>query len=162
MGTRTLHKSDTACARQRGILLAYYQMDVPALDSDEIKILTPIAYSDPLTNGEGVYAARVLLGIDPDGDVKYEGGAEEFSADQSQWLKIYPNPASKQLSIICNKDAAPGMLNIYSITGILVMQLELVQDQTTLDISDLKAGVYILQARTIDLPNCFEKLFILK
>ncbi len=161
MGTRTLHKSDTACARQRGILLAYYQMEVPALDSDDIRVLTPIAYSDPLTNGEAVYAARVLLGIDLDGDVKYEGGAEEFSADQYQWLKIYPNPARNQLNIVCNADAAPSKLNLYSITGSLIIQLE-IQDQITLDISDLKEGVYILQARTIDLPACYDKLIVTK
>jgi hypothetical protein len=144
------------------ILLAHYQMELPVLDSDQVNILTPIGYSDPLTNGEAVYATRVLLGIDPDGSVKYEEATEEFAAGQLPWLKIYPNPASNQLNIVCNTDAAPAMLNIYSITGIFVLQLELVKDQTSLDISDLKEGVYIIRARNGDLPVCYNKLIVSK
>jgi hypothetical protein len=137
-------------------------MEVPVLDSHQVNILTPIAFSDPLTSGEAVYTARVLLGVEPDGNVKYEDETVEFSADQLPWLKIYPNPASNQLNIVCNTDAAPAMLNIYSITGSFVLQLELVKDQTSLDISDLKEGVYIIRARNGDLPVCYNKLIVSK
>jgi hypothetical protein len=144
------------------ILLTYYQMEVPALDSGQIAILTPIAYSDPLTNGEAVYAARVLLGIDPDGSVKYEETTDEFSAGQFQWLKIYPNPAANEVNIVCTPEASPSWLDIYSITGTSVLEVELVQKQTTLDISDLKDGIYIIRARNSDLPGCYYKLIVSK
>lgn len=144
------------------ILLVYSQMELPVLDSEQIKILTPIAYSDPLNNGEAVYTARVLLGIDPDGNVKYENYTEEFSKDENRWMHIYPNPASDVLNIEVLSSSPSFTLNLYSITGKLVLQTEIEQGFSTLNISDLKGGVYIIQARTSDLPACYDKLIVTK
>ena len=137
-------------------------MELPVLDSEQIKILTPIAYSDPLNNGEAVYTARVLLGIDPDGNVKYENYTEEFSKDENRWMHIYPNPASDVLNIEVLSSSPSFTLNLYSITGKLVLQTEIEQGFSTLNISDLKGGVYIIQARTSDLPACYDKLIVTK
>ncbi|MBX7142683.1 MAG: T9SS type A sorting domain-containing protein [Chitinophagales bacterium] len=144
------------------ILLAYYQMEVPALDSDEIKILTPIAYSDPLNNGEAVYTARVLLGIDPEGNVKYQASDENFEEVDNQWVKVYPNPVSNLVNVVASNIDIPITLNVFSITGRLVLHSKLEQGLTTLDISSLRDGVYVFQATADCLWASYTKVIVTK
>lgn len=163
-GTRTLHKSDTACARQRvnEILLDYYKTEPRSLDSDQINILMPIAYADPVDGGEAVYAARVLLGIDPDGNVKYEDDNTAFSGTSRQWLKIFPNPAKDILNVVCDIESSEIVLNLYSITGVLVFHAEQRNTVSNMDISRLSEGIYIVEGMSDQSPSCYVKLVVAK
>jgi hypothetical protein len=144
------------------ILLAYWQMEMPMLDSDQAAILEPIAYSDPTTGGEAVYTARVLLDIDTDEAVKYQLVEDDFTGDQEAWIKLYPNPASNSVNVLNTSDGSQTTLRLYSVTGLLIIRMNLEEQLTSVDVSMLKEGIYILQATTDVLPACHAKLMVRK
>jgi hypothetical protein len=144
------------------ILLVHGQMEIPMLDSNQVAILEPIAYSEPTTGGEAVYAARVLLNLDTDEAVKYELVEDDFKGDQEAWIRLYPNPASNSVNILNTLDGSQTTLRVYSVTGLLIFEVNLEQHLTSLDVSVLKDGIYILQAAADDLPACYTKLMVSK
>jgi hypothetical protein len=144
------------------ILLDYYKTEPPSLDSDQIKILVPIAYADPVDGGEAVYAARVLLGVDPDGNVKYEDGNIDFPGSSRPWLKIFPNPATDILNVVCDIESSEIMLNFYSIAGALVFHAEQQSIISNIDISRLNEGIYIVEGISDQSPSCYLKLIVAK
>jgi hypothetical protein len=144
------------------ILLDYYETEPPSLDSDQINILVPIAYADPVDGGEAVYAARVLLGVDPDGNVKYEDGDADFSGSSRPWLKIFPNPTTDILNVVCDIESSEIMLNFYSITGALLFHAEQQSTISNIDISRLNEGIYIVEGISDQSPSCYLKLIVAK
>jgi photosystem II stability/assembly factor-like uncharacterized protein len=77
-------------------------------------------------------------------------------------ISVYPNPGSDWLSI---NILSPGILNlearVYSLTGQLVLEKKLVYDPQScgLDISSLRAGMYIIRLQTGP-EDFFERKFI--
>ncbi|MGB0850391.1 MAG: T9SS type A sorting domain-containing protein [Bacteroidia bacterium] len=57
-------------------------------------------------------------------------------------VKVYPNPASKILTI-STKDGYNGA--IFDISGQKVMEVSAIAGQTIIDVSDLTSGVYLLR-----------------
>ena len=57
-------------------------------------------------------------------------------------ISIYPNPATDKLSIKGLEQAA--VIRIYSVTGELVKSVELNKNETSINIDELKDGLYIL------------------
>ena len=70
----------------------------------------------------------------------------------SDYVKVYPNPASTYINIE-SKDHCD--LKIYTVNGVLVKQTKLEQGNNTIDVSDLKTGLY-----TITYSNYSSKLII--
>jgi len=60
-------------------------------------------------------------------------------------LNIYPNPASNNLSIIVSQKS---VIEISNIQGQLIKTITNAEKQTTIDVSDLSGGVYIIKAKT--------------
>lgn len=66
--------------------------------------------------------------------------SEELSDD----LRVYPNPVRNELTIeVAGEDDSKA--HIYSYTGALVKSIKLEEEITTVDISELKTGIYILK-----------------
>ncbi|HTF04047.1 MAG TPA: CotH kinase family protein [Bacteroidia bacterium] len=61
-------------------------------------------------------------------------------------IMVYPNPAAGRLNIVKEKDDA-GSFEMFSSTGQLCVSGMLLAERTTLDISSLAPGVYIIIAR---------------
>lgn len=61
-------------------------------------------------------------------------------------LNVYPNPCYGQLSIdIAGYDGMPVDMMMYDLRGAQIMRMQLTNAQTTLDLVDLKSGVYVLR-----------------
>lgn len=94
------------------------------------------------------YLATIIWGGEP-----AEDRWNLFSVDEqsSSAFIVYPNPANSQLSLttIVAFEKADGVL--YSVTGTKVLSFDINAMTTTLDISALTAGVYLLKVKNDDL-----------
>lgn len=71
---------------------------------------------------------------------------EEFFASKAKGLKVYPNPASQNITIELD-EKGPSVVNIYKQNGQLVQQLDSDFGQKLqMDISHLQRGMYFIQA----------------
>jgi len=69
--------------------------------------------------------------------------------DISDSIQVYPNPSTDVVTInFDNQNASGTELNIYAANGQLVRTQTIAAQQTSLDISTLNAGVYILDVRS--------------
>ena len=86
--------------------------------------------------------------------VYFKKGSEEWgtpiivSVENSELIDseilIFPNPSKNSVKIVSNKSDY-GELTIISMNGIKIKSFQLNPYQTTIDISELKQGIYILQ-----------------
>jgi photosystem II stability/assembly factor-like uncharacterized protein len=60
----------------------------------------------------------------------------------SKTLKLYPNPAHKNLTI---EPVEKGVLYICNLNGTLFLQKEITKSNTIIDISSLPNGIYVLK-----------------
>ncbi|MGQ0827661.1 MAG: glycosyl hydrolase family 18 protein [Bacteroidota bacterium] len=63
-------------------------------------------------------------------------------------LQIYPNPASDHLTLLLTDNISNMEVDIYNLLGKKHMSLQVTEQQTTIDITDLSAGVYIIEIRS--------------
>jgi hypothetical protein len=77
-------------------------------------------------------------------DVSSIVGIEELEGQQ---VSIYPNPATDYVQVL---SSGKGDVNIYDITGKLVMTSRINNPTEVLDISKLAKGVYVLKTSTSD------------
>jgi len=82
--------------------------------------------------------------------------------DEISGIKVYPNPASENLTVESPAGGKPFTVSVYSLTGVLAMEKKISSEgKTDIDVSGLTKGLYILQLRTDN--NSFEtKLSIIK
>lgn len=67
-------------------------------------------------------------------------------------LVIYPNPSRDFITIQnLNNENAKAEINIFSVTGSLLMQ-KVIKENNTIDISDLSSGIYILAINKASMP----------
>jgi len=57
-------------------------------------------------------------------------------------LKLYPNPASHNLTI---ETVEKGVLSVYNLNGTLLLQQEIMKPNATIDVSNLPNGLYVLK-----------------
>jgi hypothetical protein len=79
-------------------------------------------------------------------------------------IKIYPNPASDNITINLTglKNLSGLCLNIYNIQGQLLLQQTLNQNNTEIDISQLEQGVYVAKIKLDDGSVLQEKFVVVK
>jgi len=59
---------------------------------------------------------------------------------------IYPNPASQILTVRCESDVpCTGSMQLYSLQGLLILQKEIIANETVIDISALPNGFYMVK-----------------
>lgn len=79
----------------------------------------------------------------------YDGAYEVFSPVSVSYLnendlKMGPNPAINEFNIMMGGEMGAGTISLYSITGAMVKNIELSSNYTTIDISNLPAGNYMM------------------
>lgn len=84
-----------------------------------------------------------------------------ITVTQSNRFEIYPNPASGFIKIDTDLKEIVN-ISIYTLSGILVKTLDLQSISNTIDISDLKEGVFILKASNYNGIVLDKKVFIVK
>jgi hypothetical protein len=79
-------------------------------------------------------------------------------------LKIYPNPAQDKISINLPvfENLAGLQLNIYNIQGQMLLQQNLIQNNTEIDISQLEQGIYVAKIRLEDGEVWQEKFVVVR
>lgn len=76
-------------------------------------------------------------------------------------IQFYPNPARNQLFIQQNNGDSPIQIEIFDMLGRSLLQKELLQSQTTIDLSQFAEGHYSIQFKTADI-EWTERLIIQK
>ncbi len=86
-------------------------------------------------------------------------GVEELGMENGE-LKVYPNPTNESLTLTLSKGEGIGEVQIeevrvYNVLGECVLYQQLITNnqQLTLDVSSLKAGIYFLQVRLLDVST---------
>lgn len=86
-------------------------------------------------------------------DFKIESGLVDVSNSEKTMVSfIYPNPATNFVNVNADNNS---LLKIFSINGKLIKQVQIKNNSATIDISDLKPGVYIFSC-----ANKKEKIFV--
>jgi len=114
-----------------------YNIKLNNTDSME---LVNIAWQDPKYNGDAVFSARVILGIDPDINtisytVPFKHLSESLSDNQ---VIVYPNPASDKITLqFTDVLATNAVFVLYGIMGNLIFSsiIEVGNYERTFDIS---------------------------
>ena len=75
----------------------------------------------------------------------------------SEWFSSYPNPASEQLSVAGSEDY---QVVIYDLTGRKVMQHEHLKGVSQLDITYLRAGVYVMKVSDQEHPQLRQRIVV--
>jgi len=117
------------------------------IDSVDIQALLAIALLTPYIGGDGVYAARVMLGIDPYdyGLPSRKGNEAQAIVQKSTDILVYPNPASESITFeVVNVNLQePFNLRIFSANGILALNHHGLDESIfTIPINTLKPGIY--------------------
>ncbi len=90
---------------------------------------------------QGYMIPRIMVSLQLDGYMSI--GMEENTLAND--LSIYPNPANDILTVSYNKQAKIESIEIIDLTGRLVMSKLVDENRISLDVSALKAGVYLLR-----------------
>ena len=136
------------------------------ISSTDSLTLVNIAMQSPLTGGDAVYSARVILGIDPlQYNLDYtKPPVHPIKTDTKAKTKVYPNPACDQLSIELSA-TIEGMagIEIYNLDGKLCYQtlINAAQQLQTIDIGSIKKGIYNIRISANNLSE-YQKLVIIK
>ncbi|NNE54386.1 MAG: T9SS type A sorting domain-containing protein, partial [Flavobacteriales bacterium] len=124
----------------------YYEYAFPVLADivdDNLHIIaqrdgepgTSLTDSDPVVENDWVY-----LGISPDLDVSEATVVTEVEKDA---FKVYPNPAAEQVFVLMS-DAAVVNVDLYDMTGKLIVSQQEVKKFTQFDVANLAPGLYTL------------------
>lgn len=73
-------------------------------------------------------------------------GIDEYLLNQS--VSIYPNPAVDELNISVAGNATLETASIYNLTGQLILEHALANQQTTIQTANLRSGMYIVKIQT--------------
>jgi len=117
-------------------------------DQTQRNALFAIASLTPYIGGEGVYSARVMLGLDPDDlNLPYrKARPQEENKIAIEGLHIYPNPTKDKITLEINNKILSGKakLFIYSSIGNKVLEQEINTEQNihTIKLIKLQPGIY--------------------
>ena len=136
------------------------------LTKDQSGTLYDIAYSDPYTNGDGVYTARVMLNIDPDDSNLVYRMALQLPKQvvKSNSVHVYPNPAKEMITIAFDEPISnDGIIEIWSIMGkkLLATTIPKATKQQKVNISSLTSGIYFYVIKVNNNKLTSDKLIIL-
>jgi Secretion system C-terminal sorting domain len=157
--TNSTHEANQKTANR--ILLETVANNQTELTAQQVADLTPIASQCPYAGGEGVYAARALLGnevVYNDFDVcgMGSGGGQLIKAPEPgksilPSFSIYPNPANGYVVVqLDRKLGEPGSLTLTNTFGVQVLVEQIMEgtEAIPLDTENLPVGTYFLTLRT--------------
>jgi hypothetical protein len=112
-------------------------------------------FVDLLNNGGNVYAMD-LANVN-NGFPVFSGYTSVVENSIQDNVLVYPNPAKNYIKIELLDDSSCQSIDIYSIDGRLVETFSETSHQTTIDIGNLKAGMYIVKVKISNGKECNEK-----
>jgi hypothetical protein len=95
-------------------------------------------------DGSNRSARSVIRIINPSGN---NNGATDVAAQETMPLRVYPNPAKNQITVQIPQDTdTTHVIIIYSINGAVLGRYHTNNFETTIDISHLSNGLYVVRA----------------
>lgn len=152
------------------IYIETWAVDSFELTTEQYDILYAIANENPLTGGTGVYAARVMLGLDIDDDESGSRLMQQVQENTSSSLvdnniKLMPNPA-KDMAVYSNKleKNQRGTVNVYSKFGVKIQSYLLHESYNRVDINlqRLAQGIYFIKTEVDGKITDVRKLAVIK
>lgn len=137
---------------------------------EQYDILYAIANENPLTGGTGVYAARVMLGLDIDDDESGSRLMQQVQENTSSSLvdnniRLMPNPA-KDRAVNSNKleKNQRGTVNVYSKFGAKIQSYLLHESYNRVEINlqRLAQGIYFIKTEVDGEITDVKKLVVIK
>lgn len=127
-----------------------WAVDTFYFDSTQFAMLDSIAYQKPITGGDAVYKARVMLGLMIDDFVDMDDAERLMRKNDSTSLtdnrfKLYPNPNNGMMELDYSLQVGDkGIIMIYDLTGRFVSDYILPNGNGTLSIDESKVndGIY--------------------
>jgi hypothetical protein len=86
--------------------------------------------------------------------------AKEELIDNSELVKIYPNPAFDKITINLNGKICSGKIELYTMQGVLVWESEVLESEITLDRSKVYPGGYIYRIHSDRGVGGYGKLWV--
>jgi len=99
---------------------------------------------------EGVNGGAIWL----DDVIIYDASTVGVKEQATQEIAIYPNPSNGVITVAMDNFSAPEVLKAFDITGKEVSSASLTASSTTVDLSDLPAGVYTLRIGNNGVGTC--------
>jgi hypothetical protein len=140
------------------------------LDSAHIEILEEIAYQNPISGGDAVYGARVMLDLDlldtysnPNG--RYTLINEDMTLSKLIKNPIMPNPSSGKFTYLrMTNSTFDDRLEVYNLFGVLLKSMTIPYQvgAFNFDLTDLPNGIYPCKISSNDKMEIYEKLIIQK
>lgn len=152
------------------IYIETWAVDSFELTPEQYDILYAIANENPLTGGTGVYAARVMLGLDIDDDESGSRLMQQVQENTSSSLvdnniKLMPNPA-KDEAIYLNRleKGQSGVIKVYNGIGVELAEYLLYEgdNRITIDLQKISQGVYFVETKVNDKTRDVRKLAVIK
>ena len=80
---------------------------------------------------------------------------------ENLFFSIYPNPAKTEITISCHFESSVSLkVNLYSVFGTLLKSASIINDNTTLNITEIPNGLYILKIYNSNSEIGIQKLLI--
>jgi len=124
---------------ETGELLSFRAYDA----ATGLETVLEATYNESFPNYDGLFASEGLSAI-----VAFKEGATGLGgSNMLSQIRIYPNPAKDELNLIFdNMDITTGArIALVSSAGSVVLQKDIVQKHTKLDIQQIQPGLYVLK-----------------
>ncbi|MFV0365001.1 MAG: leucine-rich repeat protein [Mangrovibacterium sp.] len=133
-----------------GVIYASHENNAMVAETRPVKVIYSL--TNDLYEFAGWYVNDVLVSSKTTYEFEMEGAVnvvakvssrfDGLTEDDGEVIDVYPNPASDY--IIVETPSETGVIKIYSAGGVLVKSQKLINSKTTIDVSDLTQGIYIL------------------
>ena len=81
-----------------------------------------------------------------------------YPFDSEIW-KIYPNPVSSKLHILCENEFLYDV-DIFSITGEILLSKEMMQGYTEIDMTGISQGIYFLKITDLEMSSTLNRILV--
>jgi len=101
------------------------------------------SYNQSFPNHDGLFASGGLSAI-----ISFKEGATGIGeSNQLSQIRVYPNPAKEELNLVIENSAInlDTRIEMVNSAGSMVLQKDILQKHTKLDVSKLHPGVYVLK-----------------
>lgn len=103
-----------------------------------------------------------LKQTDFDGAFTYSYPVSVNRKSQASVLKVWPNPTDGKLNVHADRNSENGVLHIYTAEGKELMRISLTNEDTVIDLRDLKKGLYLLDYYTPDAERIWTERILRK
>lgn len=133
-----------------GVINASHANNTMVAETRSVKVIFTI--TNDMYDFTGWYVNGILVSSKTTYEFKMDGAVnvvakvssrfDGLTQDNGEVIDVYPNPASDY--IVVETPNETGVIRIYSAGGVLVKSQKLINSKTTIDVSDLTSGIYII------------------